>query len=198
MMRLFPIIFSLIFLSLSSCLAPSEKKKGDQVYFDLKGYFEKEAKRLNANKLLRFEKAISYEAKEETRTISEIDWNEELSMFFSYDLNKAAYLGKFQIDSVEKEGQLFINYSALDKKINVKSLSIVKNPDGSIEQITIDEAGKNSLHRFEKKLTYNPSTGYSVQGEQKTLTSGKRQFSIKVEFVSAQTAFYMTHSVTLF
>ena len=131
------------------------------MYFDLKGYFENEAVRLQKlNPVVN--KTVSVNGKQESKKIKIADWKKEFAVFINADINKASWRGSFDIS--EQNGVDY--YTSDSKKIPIKMVAIKWNGEraGLIEIII---ANKNILFQSNDTLRYYPDSLYAIKKQQK-------------------------------
>jgi len=165
--------FLLFFLS---CGHTEQQQVHPQQYFDLKGYFQKEAARLNKTKPLVF-KTVSVNDSSESKKIRIADWNKELANFSDADINKTAWLGMFK---VEKNDQQEI-YSSNDDKILVKKLQISRN-NNKITSIRILLNTSNYLYHSTDTLAYFPDSLYEIRKTQQIKLLSVKKYRVKGTF----------------
>lgn len=144
----------------------SDIKKTDNrpnYYFDLKGYFDGEAIRLDSSNLL-VEKSVSKNNDVERKKIRIKNWAIELDLFISSDINKTAWKNSYTKDSSATK----IGYKA--KSIGLKTRSIViylKNQKPNF--IRIINHQKNYLFENTEILKYYQDSVYQITKKQKLL-----------------------------
>ncbi|WP_412465711.1 hypothetical protein [Pedobacter sp. KLB.chiD] len=157
-------------LALLSCNQRKEAEANTNlVYFNIKGYFEKEISRLQKlNPTVN--KTVSVNGTIESKSAKIADWTKELAIFVNADINKTSWKGSFKT----KEQNGVDVYTSDHNKIPVKKVSISWKGKkvGKIE-IIIDN--KNIVYRSQDTLTYFPDSLYSIKKQQKIkLLTAKR------------------------
>lgn len=172
-------LFFLLLLLFGCQEQPEQKQKKELTYFDLKGYFEKESKRLSAASPY-LTKTVSVNDSTETQKIRVRDWNKELEIFKDSDINKAAWKGMFNVTS--KSGTVY--YKSDDEKIPVKELSVFyTNGDNKILQgLQIVISNTNILYESRDTLIYYPDSVYQVKKSQDILLLSKKNYQITGKF----------------
>ncbi|WP_316845996.1 hypothetical protein [Pedobacter psychrodurus] len=168
--KLYLLVFA---LALFSCNQRKEAEANtDLLYFDLKGYFEKEITRLqklNPD----VNKTVSINGAAENKTAKIADWTKELAIFVNADINKTSWKGSFKI----KEQNGVDSYTSDNKKIPIKKVSITwKGQKAGKIEIIIDN--KNILYRSLDTLTYYPDSLYSIKNQQKIRLLNEKKYSI--------------------
>lgn len=160
-------------LALFSCNQRKEAEANtDLVYFDIKGYFEKEISRLQKlNPVVN--KTVSVNGAVESKSSKIADWSKELAIFVNADINKTSWKGSFKT----KEQNGVDIYTSDHKKIPIKKISITwKDKKADIIEIIIDN--KNILYRSQDTLTYFPDSLYSIKKQQKIRLLKDKKYSV--------------------
>jgi hypothetical protein len=168
--KLYLLVFA---LALFSCNQRKEAEANtDLLYFDVKGYFEKEINRLqklNPD----VNKKVSINGAAENKTAKIADWTKELAIFVNADINKTSWKGSFKI----KEQNGVDSYTSDNKKIPIKKVSITwKGQKAGKIEIIIDN--KNILYRSLDTLTYYPDSLYSIKKQQKIRLLNEKKYLI--------------------
>ena len=182
-MRIFIVVFCINIL-LSACqevAAPTEMADKPNIFFDIKGFFEKEKARLETKNS--FKKTVSINSESETKMLSVLNLDNELSIFIASDINKPAWSDKYKVDSIynsqKKLSQL--SYSALDESLKTKKIAI-DFQNQAVSKITIQKATDNAVAQSKQLLTYDVTKGYTIQSEQSLSLSETKTISVKVDF----------------
>ena len=160
-------------LILSSCTANEQNKTQTGTYFNLKGYFEKEADRLNKLSL-QIDKSVEINGNGEQKLVKIKDFKNELSTFIASDINKSSWRGSF---SVKKEASIE-RYTTLNEKIPVKKVEI-RYLNEKIKQIQIIALTNNILYHSSDTLTYYPDSLYEIKKTQKIKLLKEKKYIIK-------------------
>jgi len=171
------IFLLLIVLFFGSCNSAAPKKQSSVLsYFDVKGYFAKEAERL---KLLKpeIDKTVMVNKEEEHRKLKITDWKKELSIFSDADINKSAWQGLFKIHK-EKDLETYLSN---DEKVPVKSLRI-SYKNGKLFGIEILISNANSLYTSNDTLSYFPDSLYQVRKTQHIKLLKEKNYRITGKF----------------
>jgi len=151
----------LIVLLFGACDSAAPKKQTSALqYFDLKGYMEKEAKRL---KQLNPEigKTVMVNNAEEYKKIRITDWQKELSAFSDADINKSAWEGLFTLHKA-KDSETYLSDN---DKVPVKSLTL-QYKNGRIYKIEVLNSNSNTLYTSNDTLSYFPDSLYEIRKTQ--------------------------------
>lgn len=152
---------------------PSEKKQKNVLsYFDLKGYFEKEAIRLNKSNPV-FSKTVMVNGVTETKKIRLGDWKKELAVFSDVDMNRSAWKGLFQVKTTAGQ-ELF---STDHEKVPVKEVRIIKR-NNKVYGIRILVKNANMLYSSSDTLSYYPDSLYQVKKKQHIKLLAEKNYSI--------------------
>jgi hypothetical protein len=153
-----------------------ERQKSASLYFDLKGYFEKEVNRLTkASPVVR--KTVGINGSYETKTLKIADWKRELSSISNADINKASWRGAFRIIRSENK----VTYRSDDRKVPVKELCVFYRgniPSGFLVLIR----NSNALYTSSDSLTYYPGSLYRIKKNQQIKLLSKKNYEITVKF----------------
>jgi len=176
-MRYKTLLASSILLFLLGCNAGTdERQKNASSYFDLKGYFEKEANRLTkADPTVR--KTAGINGVYETRALKIADWKRELSSISNADINKASWRGIFSITRSENK----VIYRSDNKKVPVKELCVFyRNNIASGFLVLIRNS--NALYTSADSLTYYPDSLYRIKKNQQIKLLAKKNYEISIKF----------------
>lgn len=169
-MRKYALLFAGFLLS---CGTPEQEQRSTKLeYFDLKGYFGKEAASLSrrANTV---DKTVIVNDSAERKQVKITNWDKELSAFVDADINKAAWKGAFNT-STNKAGLL---YTSTNEKVPVKRLQIFKNSE-AITGIVIVLENSNYLYRSSDTLRYYPDSLYEIKKSQQIKLMSPKRYQI--------------------
>lgn len=163
-------VCGLLVISLAACRP--EIKKAD--FFDMAGYFAKEAARLKElNKPVL--KTVEHNGVAESKRVMIRDWNAELSLFKNSDINKPAWSSSYEI---HHDGGITI-YMAKDTNLRTRRL-IIKQENGKVKWVMIyNHTPKNLLYDSFEKLTYIPDSLYMIEKRQSVKVLGTNRYRIK-------------------
>lgn len=165
--RLFLILtLGFIFLQFCfSCSNPAEKAQ-KHLYFEWKQFLQAEITRLKSiNPPIR--KSIILNEKKEEKTLHQVNFENELSLFLDADLNKPAFENSY--DNLSENN---IIWYSLKKEENLKVKKVLIHLDNAEmpENVEIVIQEKNILFSTEKKLNMHFTEGklqtYSIEGTQ--------------------------------
>ncbi len=171
--------FFILVLLIASCQEETNNSdlKG-QAFFSVKNYFEQEINRIEQEKIT-VEKQITLDGKSETLQFSNIDFSKEFDVFINSDINKIAWLDKYQVDSTFIDEKLTnVSYTALDEDLRTKSLRI-SYQKGELTSLQIKNSANSSLATSEQLLNYTPQTGYRIENRQDITISGEQHLLVE-------------------
>ena len=154
----------------------ASKANTDLLYFDIKGYFVKEALRLNKTNP-QVKKQVIVNGTSETIVSHITDWQKEFAIFVNADINKASWKGSFKADN-NSESE---HYTSSNKKIPVKDV-IINMSKGKIRKVEIIIANKNILYVSGDTLIYYPDSLYQIKKHQKIKLLNAKSYQITGKF----------------
>ncbi|MCC6726735.1 MAG: hypothetical protein IT258_19695, partial [Saprospiraceae bacterium] len=160
----------LLVVFLTSCTSDNKaiRTKNQIRFFDLKGYFDGEIKRLGNSGIAT--KLVVVGGLNESKKDS-VDFKRELGLFAISDINRPAWSDKYACDSTFMDGNLVsLNIKALDEKLKTQQIEIGFK-DGLVSRIEIKNNSSNSITTSSQVLVYEPSIGYTVESQQKVAMS---------------------------
>jgi hypothetical protein len=152
------------------------------LYFDIKGYFRQELKRLAT--ISSVTKTTEVNGVREKRVIAAPDFEKELTVFINADINKPAWSDKYSVDSLFNRNRQLAGlvYAALDEKLQIRQIS-VDFIDDQVRKITIQSAMHSSIADSRQQLDYDPEAGYSIESYQRIpFLSQENAFQVTVRF----------------
>lgn len=154
----------------------STQQKEVHPYFDLKGYFEGEATRLNLRKP-KIHKTVVVNDSAESKYLQIQDWKKELSIFADADLNKSAWKGLFQV----KKTDTMEIYTSNNQKVPVKELKVIKR-NGQVYGLHLLISNSNTLYTSSDTLNYFPDSLYEVKKNQHIRLLAEKNYHIIGKF----------------
>jgi len=175
--------FGVLFLLLMGCAKNNSTAPEVMYYFSLKNYFNEEADRLKETKPT-VKKIVSLNENHETKSLTIEDWNNELLTFVEADINKSAFVGKYEADSILNENKLQrITYKAKDAKLKTRLIDIYfDTTTNEAEIIEVVLETRNTLYHSTQNLRYERNKFYSVNGTQEIRFLKQDVFKVSVEF----------------
>ena len=163
----------LLIIFFSSCNNQEETTPKND-FFDLKGFFEAEAKRLS-NKNSLSNKLVTQNNQTEIKKGLSVDWDDELALFMASDVNKPAWINSYKYS----EDNLRISYFALDTSLRTRYVEILKDKNGRTVFIKIKNSSRNMLYESSEELTYIPDSSYTIDKNQSVRFLGTNNYQIK-------------------
>ena len=145
---------------ISGCGKPSEPSVKTSPFHALEVYFDNEIKTLEHSKRL-LKKNIQTNKKTEEVIIAHPDWKKELATFTSSISGKRITESSFLRDSMNFGKNYKIQYTAIDEKMEIKSL-IVYYSDSTPDSIVIMTAVDNMYYRAIDTLVYHGNGNYRI------------------------------------
>jgi hypothetical protein len=160
-----------------------EQQAAVNYYFSLKKYFNQEAERLK-EEAPEISKTVLLNNSTETKKLKVEDWNNELLTFTEADINKPAFAGKYDGDTLFNENQLQrISYKARDAKLKTRLINIyfdTATNEADIVEVVLET--RNTLYHSTQNLRYEKNKSYSVSGTQEIRFLKKDIFKVSVKF----------------
>lgn len=136
-------------------------------FYNWKTFFQTELNRLNTQKPA-IHKSIILNGKKEEKTLHDINFENELSLFLDADLNKPAFENSY--DNLSENNLIWYSLKK-DENLKVKMVQIQLDAQELPENVSIIIEEKNFLFTSEKKMHLNFHEGqlqtYSIEGTQK-------------------------------
>lgn len=180
MKKLIHIIFVLSLFTLSCQVEKVESNL--QPFFDLNDFFEKEINSLSNLKSIK--KKVNVNGKTDEQILNDFDLRKDLEIFRNANINKVAWLDKYDVDSTLNDlGQLTqLNYKAKGDKLKTREFFVLFKKN-KVSSISIKNNSFNQVTSSNQHLQYFPNQGYSVESIQEVTMTGKQTLKIEVEFL---------------
>jgi len=162
-----------LLLFLAACKPDIKETGTTKTYFDLKGYFTVTASNLGAHNKPVF-KTVIHNGNIESKKVIIANWEQELSLFTSSDINKPAWKDSYEVQNTPNA----IFYRTKDDDLDTKEITINKSGD-KIKWIIIINHTKNPLYETKEKLTFIPDSMYRIEKTQKVRLLGLNRYDIK-------------------
>lgn len=144
-----------------ACSAPEAEMAS--AYFDLAGWVAEEKSRLSSGNPVT--KTVILNGHEEVLDKDGYAWEAELESLQQWDINRAAWRGAYEVDSVFREGTLiFCRYEALEDDLPVRQMEIHFR-SGVVDSLAINTRVKNPLHSTESQFHYRSGRTYLLAQE---------------------------------
>jgi len=126
------------------------------------------------------EKTVKIGDKSEAKTLETVNWSQELQVFSEADINKTAWMDKYDKDTLSQQIVYVANNSAL------KTQKIVLDFKGStylgeaLTKVTINNQTDNVLYQSNETLTYMPpQKQWNIRRTQKVATGNTETIVIE-------------------
>lgn len=172
-MKFYNYFIYIIAAFLISC-SNNQKAFDDKVYFNIKSFFESEAKRLQVQKKA-IRKTVEQNHQSETKQVTITDWQNELNLFIESDINKPSWKDSY---TVNQNGST-LTYLAKEEKLKTRKIVIQKSADGKVRSILIRNKVKNYLYSSEEELTYHTDSSYQITKKQSVIFIGDNTFKVE-------------------
>lgn len=150
-------------------------------FFDLTDYMDQEIIRLK--NLSEITKTISFNTKKEVLKIDLPSLEKELAIFKNADINKIAWIDKYEVDSLlnkQNEVEKLI-YKANEKSLRTQLMEITFNKN-LVDHIYIENNSKSLISGSFQTLKYFPKKGFEIKSKQDMLIIEDANLSIEVSF----------------
>lgn len=174
-MKIYVALLLIVFLT--ACGTREDSKNMPKKHFDIRGYFEKEAVKLQKQNPI-VEKTVSQNTELEVKQLTIPDWKTEFELFSESDINKPAWKNSYRIKKNGPE----IEYISIDNSLRTKKVSIRFSEKGTVKQITIFNRTSNKLYTSDEELNYYPDSLYNIKMHQNVRVIGKNEYSISSSF----------------
>lgn len=166
----------------STSAVDSQEDAADAVFFPLENYIEQEVARLTTAGVS-LEKQILYNDKEEVQTVTEVNYEQELSLFRRADINKPAWIDLYLADTVLQDNLIrAVRYQTQEEELEVKSLEVKWDENGTVNEIVIRRESSSTLASNEYDLIYRPEEGYEITTLQQNRSADPITIRIKGTF----------------
>jgi len=162
----------LLLVFISSCTG-GEEIKSEITFFDVKGFFESESKRLTNNHSL-VNKSVKQNDVSEIKNGISVDWYNELALFIASDINKSAWRNSYKVslDSFETR------YLAIDSNLRTRFIAIKKDKQGRAVYFRIKNVTHSKLYESSEELIYFPDSFYTIKKNQSVRFLGNNNYQI--------------------
>jgi hypothetical protein len=170
---LIAVVCGLYFILMLPACKPAIKPNAHPQYFNVKAFFDKEAKRLTALKKPVL-KTVYHNGATESKKLSIDNWDTEFGLFSGSDINRPAWVNSY---SVINEGNILI-YKANDPELTTREI-LIKQVNGKVVYMLIYNYTKNPLYTNSEELTYFPDSLYQINKVQTVRLLGTNKYQIK-------------------
>jgi len=168
-------------LACSNAGSEAETLSATNRFFDLSQYFTEQVELLATKQNI--QKKASINGVEESQTIMQPDFKQELQLFMDSDINRTSWLDKYAVDStLNAAGNLTqLTYTALEDKLRTRKVAI-SFAETAITNIKIVNATDNVIAQTQQELSYAPQRGYAIKSFQDILFADPRTMEVEVSF----------------
>lgn len=149
-------------------------------YFSMEKFIGQEVETLTRNNTSIF-KMASINEKEESKTQHNINWKKELAIFTSADINKPAYVGRYNVDSLASGDTIIVQFSAQSKSFSTQLIKVHK-VSGEVIKLEVELRDDNLIYDAYTDLVYETGKGYTIKSKQSTVFSKERDHLIQATF----------------
>jgi|SRR5665213_2228084 len=171
------LLINVFLITLLTACKPDVKEAGATLkYFDLQGYFSREAARLtkmNRSVL----KTVSHNGVTESKKVHIGNWARELDLFIGSDINRPAWKDSYTVSNSDN----ILLYRAKYPELATREI-IIKRENRQVKWILIFNGTKNKLYQTIGKLTYYPDSLYAISKFQKVLFLGNNSYKVQGVF----------------
>jgi hypothetical protein len=178
-------------LLLASCGEKSTSK--GKPYFDIEGFFNNETIQLKKDSAY-FMKSLDSDGKTDEVSNKNPDWKVELQLFNEADINKAAFIGKMQVDTLRDNTDTTrhsytIVYTPKDKNIKVKELRISFNRNHDVKEIDAHIESSSAMNSIVNDLRYIPGKYYEIYSKEHTAIIGDSYYRVRGNILTEEKYF---------
>jgi hypothetical protein len=167
----------------AACLPGHQEPEGSAAspFYDLESFFSSEAERLQREQPP-VDKTVQLDGRSEFQQLDSLDYRDEMSVFQNSDINRAAWWDKYAIDSTFSNDRLSrIRYTAREADLKIRSVSI-QFENGKVSRVDIESETDSPTAAMNRKLRYEPESGYRIETRQNVTFSRPREMIVEVEF----------------
>lgn len=159
-----------------SCQNKVEPQMNSVTYFDTQEYMQAEIKYLNDNQNT-LQKIIYADNTVDSLFIQQPDWQKELQIFASANINKPTLYKTYSVDTIGNS----IQYKSLESKNKVEFLMVTYATTNwqTVSKLTINKRQENFINRSSEYLIYQPKQSYSIHIKQNVI--GKQSTAFELE-----------------
>ncbi|MEM8908368.1 MAG: hypothetical protein AAGD05_11025 [Bacteroidota bacterium] len=156
MNRLWMTLGGMVFLLLLMNCGPVTEVNQQAPFFDLKAFFSKQQSQ--HQQIKSFRKAVQLDGKTEEQVLDDLDVDAELKLFTNSDINKTAWLDKYEVDSLfDQQGHLHhLQYRAKEQQLKTRLLSVAFDNGGAVDSLMIQNASSGLVVQSKETLYYLP------------------------------------------
>lgn len=149
-------------------------------YFSLETYFSDQIRTLEQNSP-EIVKTVDANGQQESRTLTNMNWKNELAPFVESDINKPAWVNSYTVDRVANT----IRYQRKEDGLRTEKIIITTDDRGDVQSIYIENNVSNVLYNSTEHLRYYPDSLYEITREQSIRMIGKNRYHIRGRIVQS-------------
>lgn len=178
------IFYYILLLLFSACVSTDITPPVTNGFFDLSNFIEKEVTD-KKDQVKKIRKTISLDGVVETKELENFDLAKETELFLTADINKVAWLDRYETDSIFYEGGQLekLIYKSIADDLRTKRLMIHYDTKNIIDSILVEQSGISVLARSVQKLLYLPASGYRIENQQDITALDQHKLIVDVTFV---------------
>jgi hypothetical protein len=176
-------------LAMAGCSGGTENEDKIKTYFDVQSLFVGQPTLLRN---LTFTKKANIDGQSEEKAVSfdSLGWAKELAMFANMDINKAVYVGAYEIEETKTEKGKEISYKRKPGTVSgVVWITVEFDKQGNPLRFSGLFQEQNALYQNERKLSADFAlnngkavlSSYTIKGYQKILMKDTVQYKIELK-----------------
>lgn len=179
-----------LWLAVASCNT-TPASTGHHDYFDLVGFLDQQVETLYKDSFLVL-KTSSINQNTDQHEMPWTDWRKELSLFYASDINKAAFAGKYQADTIFIDStQNKIIYRSTDPALRTSLIEITYALSAnSVKLIHIKNQSHNIFYSNTEELYLEPLKTYIIKSKQQMIFFGVTDLAVKGDFVQKGKSYF--------
>ena len=146
-----------ICLSLAACQEQNTQSiEGPEQYFDYPTYFNSEFNKIKSDSITQ----LSADADTSlTRKISLEKFINSIEFIEKLDINRAAWVGKFKVDSIRQSNGITLRYESIDEAVPYKTLeAYFEKGEEYASTVKIVKETESPLSSFKQEIKYSNKT----------------------------------------
>jgi hypothetical protein len=152
-------------------------------YYDLPTFVKKQADNLAA-KGQWVRKRVTKDGHHHIIERGDVEWTEELDLFVESDINRLAWRGEFEVDTIKLEREYVVTYKTENEQIPVKNVVITLDKETrQCLKVTVDRRTKNFLYSSDQSLYFTTGEGYMMKGKLSVSYLFDSEYTIESEFI---------------
>lgn len=183
MYKVFLLSSILLCISCQKNSTTDDNTNSPEYFFNLKAFIDSEISRLSSLQP-KVEKRIVLKGQSEVQQFDSLQYDQELALFANADINKVAWVDKYQGDTIFANGHLEkIAYTAKDSDLRTQTLEIAFDQNQQVSQVYIVASNESMVANVRKEMYYWPEKGYRLLSAQSTSLSTPTEVEIEMTFI---------------